>query len=99
MNNHLRFVSTALLLFDATVLFAQRPEDKPLPPAAAVQVLTGRVLGGVALAAGLAVAQSWAGLALAYWTDWPVSFWISSLSAGCYLLAFFAAKGFVRRVA
>ncbi len=68
-------------------------------PAAAVQVLTGRVLEGVALAAGLAVAQSWAGLALAYWTDWPVSFWISGLSAGCYLLAFFAAKGFVRRVA
>jgi hypothetical protein len=35
----------------------------------------------------LAVAQAWAGLALAYETDWPTSFWITALSGGSYLIA------------
>jgi len=39
---------------------------------------------GVALAAGLAMAESWGGLALAYETDWPASFWITTLSVGVY---------------
>lgn len=56
-------------------------------PAAAAQRWTGRILPGLALAIGLALAQTWAGLALASWTDWPVSFWISLLSAATYLAA------------
>ena len=56
-------------------------------PAAAVQILTGRILVGIALSVALAVAQTWLGLALAYWTDWPVSFWISLMSALTYVLA------------
>ena len=32
MNYHPRFLSVALSLFGVTALFAQRPEDKPLPP-------------------------------------------------------------------
>jgi len=38
MNNRYRFISVVLSLLGATALFAQRPEDKPLPPAAPVPV-------------------------------------------------------------
>ena len=40
-------------------------------PAAAAQRLTARVAPGLALAAGLALAEAWLGLALAWRTDWP----------------------------
>ena len=56
-------------------------------PAAAAQRLRGRIRPGLALSVGLALAQTWAGLALADWSDWPVSFWISLLSAATYLAA------------
>ena len=56
-------------------------------PAAAAQRLTGGVLPGVLLAAGLAVGQAWLGLTLAFYTDWPTSFWISALSAAVYMTA------------
>ena len=56
-------------------------------PAAAAQRLTAGVLPGLAVAAALALAEAWLGLALAFWTDWPTSFWITVLSAGVYLLA------------
>jgi zinc/manganese transport system permease protein len=54
-------------------------------PAAAAQNLSHRLIGGVALAAGLALAQAWGGLTLAYYTDWPTSFWITALSGLVYL--------------
>jgi zinc/manganese transport system permease protein len=38
----------------------------------------------VPLAAALALAEAWAGITLAYYTDWPTSFWITALSAGVY---------------
>lgn len=56
-------------------------------PAAAAQRLTGRVATGVLLSALLALAEAWLGIALAYATDWPSSFWITALSAAVYLLA------------
>ncbi len=56
-------------------------------PAAAAQRLTSGIGTGVLLAAGLALAEAWAGLVLAYETDWPTSFWITALSAAVYLLA------------
>ena len=56
-------------------------------PAAAAQRLTVTVAGGVVLAALLALADAWTGIALAYHTDWPSSFWITALSAAVYLLA------------
>jgi zinc/manganese transport system permease protein len=40
---------------------------------------------GAALSALLAIAEAWGGVALAYATDWPSSFWITALSAGVYL--------------
>jgi zinc/manganese transport system permease protein len=57
-------------------------------PAATAQRLTVRVAPGLALAAGIALAEAWAGIALSYWTDWPASFWIAALSGGLYLLSF-----------
>jgi zinc/manganese transport system permease protein len=56
------------------------------PPAAA-QRLTTSLWSGVAMAAGLALAQAWLGLTIAFYSDWPVSFCIACLSA----LGYFAA--------
>ena len=39
---------------------------------------------GMLLAVFLALGESWGGLMLAYATDWPVSFWITSLSVAIY---------------
>jgi zinc/manganese transport system permease protein len=56
-------------------------------PAAAAQKLTRRVSHGLMLSILLALAEAWLGIALAYATDWPVSFWISTLSVAAYLAA------------
>ncbi len=56
-------------------------------PGAAAQRLTRGVLPGVIASMALALAQAWLGLTLAFYTDWPTSFWISLLSAGVYLAA------------
>ena len=42
---------------------------------------------GIGLSVLLGVGFVWAGIVLAYCTDWPVSFWISALSFIGYLLA------------
>lgn len=55
-------------------------------PAAAAQRLTIRLIPGVLLSMVLALAQAWLGIALAYYTDWPSSFWITALGALLYLL-------------
>ncbi len=54
-------------------------------PAAAAQRLTGSVPAGVGIAVVLALGEAWSGIALAYYTDWPTSFWIAALSALVYL--------------
>ncbi len=56
-------------------------------PAATAQRLTTSVPYGLLLAAVLALAEAWLGITLAYYTDWPSSFWISALSALGYFLA------------
>ena len=53
-------------------------------PAAAAQRLTARLGWGVTLAIVLAVAETWSGIALAYLTDWPTTFWIVLLSCLVY---------------
>lgn len=55
-------------------------------PAASAQQITTHVGRGVAVAVLLALVDTWAGLTLAYYTDWPTSFWITSLSGLVYLL-------------
>jgi zinc/manganese transport system permease protein len=54
-------------------------------PAATAQALTTRLSLGFFFAILLALTQAWLGLTLAYYTNWPTSFWISALSGGCYL--------------
>ena len=61
-------------------------------PAAAAQRLTTRIKTGVALAVLLALAETWAGIVLAYVTDAPPTFWITLLSSGAYLLALLAPQ-------
>ncbi len=56
-------------------------------PAAAAGHLSRRVAPGILLSAGLALAITWISLALAFYTDWPTSFWICALSAAAYLAA------------
>jgi zinc/manganese transport system permease protein len=53
-------------------------------PAAAALRCTTRLRTGVALSVGLAVAETWLGITLAYVTDWPPSFWITLLSSAAY---------------
>jgi zinc/manganese transport system permease protein len=54
-------------------------------PAAAAQRLVSSVMGGLLLAAALALAEAWVGITLAFYTDWPSSFWITTLAAALYL--------------
>ncbi|HUC10604.1 MAG TPA: metal ABC transporter permease [Stellaceae bacterium] len=56
-------------------------------PAAAAQRLVSRLGVGVAVAVLLAVLETWGGLALAYVTDWPTTFWIVLLSCLAYFLS------------
>ncbi len=56
-------------------------------PAAAAQRLTIRLGRGISLAVALALAEAWLGLVAAFYTDWPTSFWITTISAGLYLLS------------
>ena len=53
-------------------------------PAAASLRLTTRVSSGIALAVALALAETWGGIALAYVTDWPTTFWIVMTSCAAY---------------
>src|ERR1700730_3381194 len=68
-------------------------------PAAAAQRLTTGIGRGLLLSAVLALLEAWAGITLAFYTDWPSSFWISALSAGVYLLAALRPTGWMRRPA
>ena len=62
-------------------------------PAAAALRLTARIGPGVALAVLLALAETWAGIALAYASDWPSSFWIVLLSCLVYFGSAIARPG------
>ena len=92
----LRFVSTAFLAIVALAVSESAQIVGILlvfslmvgPPAAAQRLVTG-LWSGMALSAGLALAEAWLGIAIAYQTDWPVSFCIAMLSA----LGYFATRG------
>ena len=58
-------------------------------PAATALRLTKRFSTGMALSVGLAIAIAWISLLLAYFTDWPTSFWITALGGLAYLLSRF----------
>jgi len=65
-------------------------------PAAAALNLTSRLGGAIALSVILALTETWAGIALAYITDWPTSFWIVSLSCLAYFLSLLNRPGATR---
>jgi zinc/manganese transport system permease protein len=89
----LRFVSTAFLAIVALAVSESAQIVGTLmvfslmvgPPAAAQRLATG-LWSGLALSAGLALAEAWLGIAIAYYTDWPVSFCIALLSALGYFV-------------
>jgi zinc/manganese transport system permease protein len=55
-------------------------------PAATAQLLTARPGRGLALAVVLAFLVTWLGLGIAYFSPYPVGFWVTSLSFGLYVL-------------
>jgi len=57
-----------------------------VPPATA-QAVTSRPLLGVVLSVAIALVVTWVGLALAYFYDRPVGFFITTLAFGLYLVA------------
>ena len=56
-------------------------------PAAAAQQLTARIGLGIALSIVIALLVTWLGLALSYFTDYSVGFYVTSLGFGIYLAA------------
>ena len=92
----LRFVSTAFLAIVALAVSESAQIVGILlvfslmvgPPATAQRLVTG-LWSGMALSAALALAEAWLGIAIAYYTDWPVSFCIAMLSA----LGYFVTRG------
>ncbi|MEC3915607.1 metal ABC transporter permease [Nocardia sp. CDC160] len=55
-------------------------------PAAAAHQLTGHPGLGVAVAIGIALVVTWAGMAFAFYSPYPIGFWVSTFAFGCYLL-------------
>ena len=55
-------------------------------PAATAQRLASSVHAGVALSVVFALGEAWGGLLLAYVTDWPTSFWITTLSTLAFII-------------
>jgi zinc/manganese transport system permease protein len=56
-------------------------------PAAAAQQLTARIAPGLALTVAIGLAVTWLGLALSYYTDYPIGFFITSLGFAAYVVA------------
>jgi zinc/manganese transport system permease protein len=56
-------------------------------PAATAQAITARPGAGLALSVAIALAVTWLGLGIAYFSPYPVGFWISSLSFLAYVCA------------
>jgi zinc/manganese transport system permease protein len=54
-------------------------------PAATAQQITARPGPGLALSVALALAVTWLGLGIAYFSPYPVGFWVTSLSFGLYV--------------
>jgi zinc/manganese transport system permease protein len=86
-----RFVSTAFLVIVA-IAVAECAQivgvllvfTLMVGPAAAALAFTRRLPPAIALATGFALAEAWGGLTLAFYSDWPVSFWITALSGAIY---------------
>ena len=69
-------ITGALLVFALLVM-----------PAATAQRLTPRPLLGGAIAVVLGLAVTWIGLAVAYFSPYPIGFWVTTLAFGAYVAA------------
>ena len=56
-------------------------------PAAAAFRLTAHPGAGIAISVLIALAVTWAGIGLAFYSPYPIGFWVSSLAFGIYLAA------------
>jgi zinc/manganese transport system permease protein len=61
-------------------------------PAAAAQLISARLYPGIALCVALALAEALGGITLAFYTDWPASFWITALGAAAYAVALLSRR-------
>ncbi len=61
-------------------------------PAATALRVTRTVATGVVTSMALAVATAWVGLALAFYTDWPTSFWITAIGSLAYVAALLGSR-------
>jgi zinc/manganese transport system permease protein len=61
-------------------------------PAAAAQSLTGRPALGMLASVAIALAVVWLALALAYFSVYPLGFYVTTLAFGAWLLARLAAR-------
>src|SRR6266566_4946828 len=56
-------------------------------PAATASRLTARPVGGLALSIGLAVLITWVGEGIAFYSPYPIGFWLPTLAFAAFLLA------------
>jgi zinc/manganese transport system permease protein len=69
-------ITGALLVFALLVM-----------PAATAQTLTARPGLGLVLSVAVAMAVTWVGLAIAYYSPYPIGFWITTVAFGVYTTA------------
>ena len=61
-------------------------------PAAAAQRLSTRFGHAILLTVLFGLGEAWLGVTLAYYSDWPCSFWITTLSGAVYFISLAQAK-------
>ncbi|MFI1912851.1 metal ABC transporter permease [Nocardia sp. NPDC020380] len=66
-------------------------------PAAAAHQLTGHPGLGITLAVVIALAATWAGMGFAFYTPYPIGFWVSSFAFAAYVVCVAARKVLDRR--
>jgi len=66
-------------------------------PAATAQQLTARPGPGLVLSVLIALCVTWVGLGIAYFSPYPVGFWVTTLSFGLYVLVRLIGAGLRRR--
>jgi zinc/manganese transport system permease protein len=94
-----RFVSTAFLMIVAVavsecaqIVGVLLVFTLMVGPAAAALAFTRRLYWAIALAVVLALVEAWGGLTLAFYSDWPTSFWITALSGIIYFASLMAPR-------
>jgi len=87
----IRFVSTVFLMIVAVavsecaqIVGVLLVFTLMVGPAASALAFTRRLPVAITLAVVLALAEAWGGLTLAFYSDWPTSFWITALSGVIY---------------